>query len=85
MSEAIGRLLELARTLGLESETADWSEARVHQFDAPMPHLMRVAGHAEPSLEYYRQDSDPHYAFDEGFIDKTAAVSVSFPLAGRKE
>jgi hypothetical protein len=83
MSEAIGRLLELARTLGLESEAADWSKARVHQFDAPMTHEMRVAGHAEASLDYFRQDSDAHYAFDEGFVDKAAGVAVSFPVARR--
>lgn len=84
MSEAIGRLLELARTMGLESKVGDWSKARVHHFDAPMTHDMRVAGHAEASLEYYRQDTDSHYAFDEGFVDKAAGVAVSFPLAGRR-
>jgi hypothetical protein len=83
MSEAIGRLLELARNRGLESEASDWSKARVHQFDVPMTHEMRVAGHAEASLEYYRQDSDPHYPFDEGFVDKAAGLAVSFPLAKR--
>ncbi|MGQ0588021.1 MAG: hypothetical protein ACT4N8_00635 [Sphingosinicella sp.] len=80
MSEAITRLLTLAHSRGLVSEEADWSKAKVHHFTTVMPSDIRAAGEADLGLDYYRQDSDTHYAFDEGFIDREAKVAVSFPL-----
>ena len=84
MSEAIGRLVNLAKASGLEGEEGEWSKAYVYWFDGLMPDEVRSAGNADSSLEYISSDDSPHNPPDEGFIDRTAGKAISFQLRVRE-
>jgi len=80
MSEAIFRLVDIAHSLGLKSEDGQWSKAFVHNFSTPMPDKVREVGLADSTLNYWRNDGDPHNPADEGFTNRAAKVGISFPL-----
>ena len=78
MSEAIGRLVKLAVQSGLKSDNGQWSEAFVHWFPAPMPIAVRVAGRSDTGLEYFITDGIPHTPENEGFIDRSEKIAITF-------
>jgi hypothetical protein len=80
MSEAILKLVALARDKDLKDDFGDWSKASVYWFENLMPRDVREAGEADSSLEYFTAEGSPHTPMGEGFIDRSANTAVSFYL-----
>ena len=83
MSEAILRLVRLAREAGLEPEEGEWTDSFVYWFNAFRPGDIRVAGNADSSLDYFDSEGTPHNPAGEGFIDRDARTAMSFLLEMR--
>ncbi len=80
MSEAILKLVGLARGSDLEPQEGEWTKAFVYWFDALMPDDVRAAGGADPTLDYFDSEGTPHNPAGEGFIDRDAKIAISFLL-----
>ena len=78
MSVAITKLVELTERHGLSAELVKWSEADVWTFGEAMPDDVRLAGTADPAVDYYEQAPATHFAGDVGFIDGAAKTAISF-------
>ncbi|WP_271079027.1 hypothetical protein [Aurantiacibacter sp. MUD61] len=78
MSAAIAKLVAMSEGHGLKGELNKWSKADVWTFAEPMPEDVRLAGTAEPAVDYYEQMPGPHFAGDVGFIDGEAKTAISF-------
>jgi hypothetical protein len=78
MSAAIAKLVAMAERHGLTGELFKWSQADVWTFDEPMPDDVRLAGSADPAVDYYEQTPAPHFPGDVGFIDGEAKTAISF-------
>lgn len=78
MSAAIARLVAMTERHGFKGELMKWSKADVWTFVEPMPDDVRLAGTADPAVDYYEQMPDLHFAGDVGFIDGAAKTAISF-------
>ncbi len=78
MSASINKLVALAEKHGFKGELTIWSEADVWWFEEPMPDDVRLAGTADPAVDYYEQMPSPQFRGDAGFIDGAAKTAISF-------
>ena len=78
MSDAVRRLVDLARASGMDPDEGQWSKAYVFRFDGLMPDDVRATGNADQSLDYFSYVGSPHDPPDEGFIDRAAKTAISF-------
>ena len=78
MSASIERLLALASSEGLAFDCYDFSGAKVRWFESAMPQTIREAGQSDDRLRHFLTDHTPHNRADEGFIDDSVKVAVSF-------